>query len=437
MDVTTLPLPPGSSGWPLLGEALALGKNPYQFIAERAGAHGAVARSKILDKDLAILAGAEAAQAFLDEQNIQRAGGLPPHAAGLFGSGVVNQIDDAAHRARKQHLMRALDREALAHYLPTIRAQVRKRLANWADLREVSLQTQAILLTQALHFACLAGLEPDDATLARYAEGYGDFGKALVGLPLALPGTPLHRARRFIAEMLATLEKVADARRANGTGDGISRLAASVVDGSSLSSRDIALETNHLLFAGGGIWSWIGSGVCALDEDRALQDTLRTAAKGLSEEPSGRELMECAPLHDFVREVKRLGFVIPFTAIGVARRDFAVGGKRIPKGWLVLWATHASHTVPGVAPYGDPARFDPSRYGRGEGAGPHEYAPQGPGEALASHRCGGVEYSTLILLAFFAELLRGPAFSLPAQDKSLDMSAMPARWKSGLSVRFG
>jgi fatty-acid peroxygenase len=138
-----------------------------------------------------------------------------------------------------------------------------------------------------------------------------------------------------------------------------------------------------------------------------------------------------------VREVKRLALVIPMTAVGIAKRDFAVAGRRVPQGWLVLWATLASHGTPGIAPYTAPERFDPGRYARGEGAAAHHFAPQGPGEALTSHRCGGVEYSTLVLLQFFTELLRAPVLSLPAQDLTQDMSGIPARWRGGLRVRFG
>ena len=66
MSVEQLPLPEGSSGWPLVGEALAFGANPFGFIGDRVARHGAVTRSRLLDKDLAILAGPEAAAAFVE-----------------------------------------------------------------------------------------------------------------------------------------------------------------------------------------------------------------------------------------------------------------------------------------------------------------------------------------------------------------------------------
>ena len=436
-DVASLPLPPGSTGWPLLGEAAALAGNPFHFMRDRAAKHGAVTRSRLLSQDLAILAGPDAAAVFLDEENVRRAGGLPPHAAALFGAGVVNQIDGDAHRRRKRHLMRALDREALAHYLPAMRARVRGRIAGWATAGEMKLQDACVLLTMELILGDFVGLTRDDATLARYAQGYADFGMALVGLPFALPGTPLARARVFNAEMHATFREVIAQRRAAPTGDGVSRLLASEVDGERLGGDDLVLELQHMIFAATGLWGWFCHGARALAEDPALATSLREAVSALPAEPDGRALLGCDALLRFAREVKRTAMLIPITAIGVARRDFAVAGHRVPKGWLVLWTTYGSHVVPGVAPYAAPERFDPARYARGEGEGAHHFAPQGPGEALTSHRCAGVEYSTLALLVFFAELLRGPAFTLPPQDLAMHMGSFPASYKHGLRVRFG
>ncbi|MBA2665213.1 MAG: cytochrome P450 [Bradymonadaceae bacterium] len=437
MVIDTLPLPPGSTGWPLVGEALALTANPFKFMGDRATRHGVVTRSRLMNKDLAILAGPEAAAIFLDEANIRRAGGLPPHAADLFGAGVVNQIDGDEHRRRKRHLMHTVDAEALAHYLPVIRRHVRARVAQWSKAGEIKLQDACIVLTQELIFANFAGLEPDEATLLRYARGYADFGKALFGLPLALPGTPLARARAFSQEMRQTFSQVVEARRTAPTGDGVSRLVASEVDGEHLATQDIARELQHLMFAASGLSAWFCYGAQALAQDDTLADRLRAVVSQLGADPSGRELLESPELVAFVREVKRLALLIPITAIGVARQDFAVAGHRIPKGWLVLWSTYASHTSANVAPYASAERFDPSRYERGEGEAPHHFAPQGPGEALTSHRCAGVEYSTLVLLQFFVELLRAPRLTLPAQDLSIDMSQLPASWRSGLRVRFG
>lgn len=437
MPVDSLPLPPGSTGWPLVGEALKLGANSFAFMGERTTQHGAVARSRLMNKDLAILAGPNTADAFLDESNVQRAGGLPPHAAALFGSGVVNQIDGDAHRRRKQHLMRALDAVALASYLPEIRSSIRARVHAWTAAGEVRLQDECIALTLEMIFANFAGIHPDADALKRYAQGMNDFGRALFGLPLALPGTPLARARVFVTETRALLTQIIESRRTNGTTDAISRLIASDVEGERLSTEDIAKEVLHLTFAASGLWAWMCFGAQTLASNAALESRLRAVVATLPADPSGRQLFETEALNAFVHEVKRLGLIIPITAVGVARRDFEVGGYRVPKGWLVLWTTYGSHHSAGVAPYSAPETFDIDRYARGEGTERHHFAPQGPGEALTSHRCGGVEYSTLALSQFFVELLRAPKLRVVPQDLTMDMSRLPASWKDGLRVRFG
>lgn len=427
---------PGRRGLPFLGEAMALGADAFVFARSRAEKHGPVVRSHLLGKDLYLLSGPDTVDAFLDEANVLRAGGLPPHAAALFGDGVVNQIDGEAHRVRKQHLMRAVDHEALAAYLPDFRRRVRERLATWRGRGEVSLQAEAPLLGMSLILGCIQGEQASDAELARLVAGYNDMGSALVGLPLPLPGTALYRARRFCAGRVEQLVPLAEARRATPTGDGVSRLASSVVDGQQLAPRDIALEVNHMFFAAGGVWAWFAGAIQSLAADPALCAALRTAAKALPDEPDGRAYHEVPGLMDFVREVKRVYDVIPVTAFGIAQRDMEVAGYTIPKGAMVTWLTVGSHTIPGIAPYADPDRFDPGRYVRGEGSAPNHFVPQGPGEALTSHRCAGVEYSTLVVMVFVVELLRTGSFAVPDQDLTRDSRSIPPTWKGGMRVRF-
>lgn len=417
--MTSTPLPPGSAGLPVFGEALTLARDPFAWVRTRAEAHGPVVRSRILNRDVALLSGQAAAAAFIDEANVSRAGGLPPHAAALFGAGAVNQLDGPAHRVRKQHLMRALDADALAAYEPAIRTALRERMSRWAAVGEVSLQSETARASIGLLLASLAGIAEDEATLDRYTRGYMDFGRALLGLPLALPGTPLRRARSFTTEMRERYAALAGSRHTAPTGDGLSRLVASEVDGQRMTPEDIGVECHHLVFAGSGLWGWMCLGTRVLAEDPAMVSRLRGADLG-----------------SFVDEVKRVALLVPFTSFGTSKRDFVVEGVTVPAGWLVAWSTHASHTVPRVCPYSHPERFDPERFARGEGAGVHAFSPQGPGDALTSHRCGGVEYSTLALRVYFEELLRGPAFSLPEQDLSLDPTSIPAGYRSGLRARF-
>jgi hypothetical protein len=191
------PLPPGSRGLPFFGEVFSLLADPCAFVREGAERHGPVARSRLMSRDLVLLSGPQTVDAFLDESNVRRTGVMPPHAAALFGAGVVNQIDARAHRVRKQHLVRSLDHAALAHFLPQIRALLRARLAGWHAARGVSLQKETVLATLELVLATFVGRSATDADHARCGRGIADIAAALFGFPMALPGMALRRAQAF------------------------------------------------------------------------------------------------------------------------------------------------------------------------------------------------------------------------------------------------
>ena len=58
--MSALPLPPGRSGLPLLGEVLAFARDPYDFYESRFRAHGPVFRTKFFRDPVVCLQGHEA-----------------------------------------------------------------------------------------------------------------------------------------------------------------------------------------------------------------------------------------------------------------------------------------------------------------------------------------------------------------------------------------
>lgn len=83
-------------------------------------------------------------------------------------------------------------------------------------------------------------------------------------------------------------------------------------------------------------------------------------------------------------------------------------------------------------------RFDPDRFGpRREEHRKHPLAfiPQGS-DPPVSHRCLGLEYSTLLTLAFLAVLVRGYDWQLPPQRLDLDWGKRPPEPRDGLIVQL-
>ena len=135
-----------------------------------------------------------------------------------------------------------------------------------------------------------------------------------------------------------------------------------------------------------------------------------------------------------IQEGKRITPVLPIV-FARAKTDIALGGHRIPEGWLVCLGLHAHHMLEET--YREPTRFDQGRFKdtRAEHElHEHAFAPQGPGELATSHKCAGLEYSTLIMKLFTVLLLRGHRWELPQQDLALDMSKIPPEPRDGLKA---
>lgn len=136
-----------------------------------------------------------------------------------------------------------------------------------------------------------------------------------------------------------------------------------------------------------------------------------------------------------VYETKRLVPIVPF-AFGKARRDFASDGFRVPAGWRVYLALYLNNLDPAIYP--DPGTFDPDRFApeRAEHLS-HAMAfiPQGA-EPPTGHRCLGFDYSTYLVLAFLAILVRGFEWELPPQDLAYEWRKRPPEPRDGLRVKL-
>src|SRR6476620_10882307 len=127
--MSALPLPPGRSGLPLLGETLAFAKNPFGFIEERLAKHGRIFRTHVLGRNTVVVAGPEAAGRFIDGSVVLREGSMPPHVQELFGGRSLPLLDGGAHAARKAEVLQAFTREAMRAYQPLVESAIARAFA--------------------------------------------------------------------------------------------------------------------------------------------------------------------------------------------------------------------------------------------------------------------------------------------------------------------
>lgn len=201
--------------------------------------------------------------------------------------------------------------------------------------------------------------------------------------------------------------------------------------------EEAALEVHHIMLAGFVVYALMAEIVKQLAQRPDLKQ--RCLEEVRAHAPSGPLTMEALARLAFstnvVLETKRWLPLVPF-AFGRARRTFACGGYEVPEGWTVYLALTLNSKDPAI--YTDPERFDPDRFGpeRAEHRRhPMAFIPQGA-EPPTGHRCLGLDFSTILSLAFLVLLVRGYEWELPPQNLEINWKKLPPEPRDGLRVRL-
>ncbi|MFO0744620.1 MAG: cytochrome P450 [Myxococcota bacterium] len=433
-DVSSLPLPPGSRGLPLVGETLRFLSDGVNFVESRVERLGPVFRSHILGRHAAFICGPDATELFMDDARVMRAGAMPGNVERLFAGHVLTVLDGEEHRERKSFVMAAMTPDALASYVPGIRRLARALLDRLASAGPTALVPELKKLSIGTIAEVMFGIS-SGPIYEQLAADYQLIIDGLVAVPVPLPGTAYSKAKKALTRTLATFAKLIAEHKARPSDDGLARIlaATSAKDGKPLADDVVASEVHHVVIAGFILWTWYVAATRHLAERPALVAMLRREVDGLPASYGPAELLALHGLSRGVMEIQRLTPVLPMV-FGRAKTDFAYKGHRIPAGWMVLWAWHSTHIRPEV--YAKPKEFDPGRFDAGRAehkAHPCAFSPQGAGDPTVTHKCAGHELAPLILRVFLVELLRGFDVALaPGQDLSADPARLPPEPRSGL-----
>jgi cytochrome P450 len=437
MTDTEKPLPPGSAGWPVLGETFAFLKDGFAFIDERVKKHGPVFRTKILGRDTVVLTGKEAAAQFIDESVCVREGATPDHVRELLGGRPIGTLDGDEHRARKKQILAGFTREALTAYVPEMQKVVERCAEKWSKATEVhGVEELKKFSLEAIAMNALsmeAGETLDDlvADFARVTAGF-------MGLPIAVPGGAYSAGLRARDRIFSVLRAAVVNHHAQPMDDALSRILASpAADGSTMDDDTAVMELHHVHIAGYIIFAPLAALLVELAKNDAVRAKLVSevkehAAKG----PLTLEQITKMPyLTSVVKEAKRVAPVIP-TLFARVKKTFEIDGMRIPEGWFLFFALRPGHFD--AKNYAEPQKFDPDRFSaaRAEDAKhPHVFMPQGTGPDIG-HKCPGTDYATVLMQVFATVLARDYTWTLPEQDLDLDFSRLPPEQRDGLRFQL-
>ncbi|EKX51145.1 cytochrome P450 [Guillardia theta CCMP2712] len=439
MSRTELPLPPGRSGLPFLGETIPFLLNTESFVRHKLNKYGRIYKSHILGKPSVVLNGVDAMKFLAQNQGRTLISTYPKSVIELLGPNVLPNSDGPTHERARQVIGKAFTPSAVASYSQYIEQVCVRYAQKWRTLGgeeggggEFEMRIYGELLDVMLDIAyfVLIGDNMDGEQLELYSKWFGDIQGAFFSLPYSwFP--PFRRAMKSRTNLVNALKDlIAKRRRLPRQGrDALNLLIDSKADdGTALSDDDLAAQMIMLLIAGHETSA--SAATCFLMEVarredlrvQLVEEQVRAMEGG---DPLSVQLQSMPLLEQALQESLRL---YP-PASGVIREsvcEFEHEGFRVPAGYQVLFGIFLTNRLEELSPSGE----DFCPFASQSKASQHYSFGAGP------HLCIGQRLALLELKIFLSIFLRTFDFSaVEGQDFSLTFIPM-MKPKDGLLLRM-
>ncbi|RXI07164.1 hypothetical protein DVH24_026300 [Malus domestica] len=369
-------LPPGSMGWPYVGETMQLySQNPNVFFSSRHNTYGEVFKTHILGSPCVMLSSPEAVRFVLVTQAHLFKPTYPQSKERLIGPSALFFHQDDYHAQIRRLVQGSLSLDVIRNSVPDIEAVAISTLDSWSgkvvntfyELKKFTFDVAVLFIFGHLNNQYKEMLKKNYYTLDK---GYNSF-------PTKLPGTLYNKsvlARRRLSLILGEIIKERK-EKSLVRKDLLGNLLYFKDDkGEALTHDQIVDNIIGVMFAAqdttASLLTWM---IKYIHDDSKLQEAIQA-----------------------IKESLRMASIVSFT-FREAVEDVEYKGYLIPKGWKVLPLFRNIHHNPEF--FVDPHKFNPSRFELG--VKPNTFMPFGNG----LHICPGNEVAKLEMLIFIHHLV--------------------------------
>ncbi len=393
---------PGEEGWPVIGNTLAMLRDPARFGDRMIAKHGRVYRNNTFGQRTVMLIGADANELVLADRErlFSSEQGWGPLLNLLFPRGLM-LMDFDHHRAERRTLGVAFKPEPMRHYAHRLDQGIARAVAGWSGAGTFRFYDAIKALSLQLAADCFLGMELGAEADAVNRAFVDEVQASVAPIRRPWPGTLMRRGvegRRYLVELF---RREAPLRREAGGQDFFSHFCrATDEDGRPLSIDAIADHMNFLMMAAHDtITSSATSLVMYLGRNPAWQERLAAEIAGL-DGAYPDQLDRLVETEWAFKEALRMVPPVP-SLPRRALRDFQFGGHTIPAGSQVGLSIGWTHYAENY--WDEPRRFDPERFAPERARGRHRYAwvPFGGG----AHMCLGLHFATMQIRLLVAHLL--------------------------------
>ncbi|XP_047339427.1 abscisic acid 8'-hydroxylase CYP707A2-like [Impatiens glandulifera] len=429
-----LPLPPGTLGWPYIGETFQLySQNPNLFFSSKIKKFGSIFKTHILGCHCVMISSPEAAKLVLvSKANLFRPT-FPASKMRMLGKQAIFFHQGDYHNKLRRLVLRSFMPEAIKGIVFDMEQIAIQSLGSWEDQLINTFQEMKIY---TFNVALLSIFGKDDVLnrgdLKRF---YYILEKGYNSMPINLPGTLFHSSMKARKEIVQIVAKTLASRRQMKC-DHNDLLASFMSDKEGLTDEQIVDNIIGVIFAArdttASVLTWV---LKYLAENPTILQSVTEEQEGIvkRKEENGEEKhltyldTKKMPITSrVIQETLRVASILSFT-FREAVEDVEFEGYHIPKGWKVLPLFRNIHHSPENFP--DPEKFDPSRFE--VAPKPNTFLPFGNG----IHSCPGNELAKIEILVLLHHLTIKYRWSMVGPQSGIQYGpfALP---KNGLPIRL-
>ncbi|KAH0781403.1 hypothetical protein KY290_001001 [Solanum tuberosum] len=430
--------PPGSCGWPFLGETLEFLKankegKPEKFVKERIEKYKSkIFKTSLMGETVVVLGGASGNKFLFSNENKQVVIWWPITVRKTIGSCLITTVGEEAKIMRKM-LSAFVSPDAFSRlYIKTMQLVAHHHFMNyWQGKEKVKVYPLVKLYTFKVACQLFMSIE-DHNEVERLSTQFNILLKGLISLPINLPGTAFYKAMRATTAIRKELLQVVKKRRetleqktASTSRDILSHLL-SCPDENGKYMSELLIVNNILLFLFAGHDTSSVTLTLLIkrlaEHPQIYQNILQEHIEIASSKKEGEflnwdDIQKMKYSWNVVSEVMRLTPPI-MGAYREAIVDINYGGYHIPKGWKFYWNTALTSLDPKIFP--NATSLEPSRF-EGVGPAPYTYIPFGGGPRM----CVGKEFARLEILIFLHILIRKFNWKLLIPNEKMIYDPMP------------
>ncbi|WJX45061.1 (+)-abscisic acid 8'-hydroxylase [Trifolium repens] len=431
-------LPPGSMGWPLLGETLKLyTQNPNTFFSTRHKRYGNIFKTRILGYPCVMISSPEATKTVLVTHAHLFKPTYPASKEKMIGpEAVFFQHLGEYHSMLKKLVQSTFMPSAIKNSVfDEVQQIVLKLLPTWSNTTIVALQE---MKRYAFEVAAISAFgEIMEIEFKQIKDLYGNLEKGYNSYPLYVPGTSYWKSIKARKLLNETIRRLIHKRRENNDygrgllgallrarGDRIYKLTDSQIIDNLIGVIFAAHDTTASVLT--WILKYLHDNVNLLEavteEHEGIKKKLIMENRRLSWDDT-RQM----PLSGrVIQETLRCASILSFT-FREAVQDVELEGYTIPKGWKVLPLFRTIHHSADFFP--KPETFDPSRFE--VAPRPNTFMPFGNGV----HSCPGSELAKLEILILLHHLTLSYRWQVVGNGDGIQYCPFPVP-KHGLLINI-